>query len=269
MVSGLLIFRLFILIISFTVLSGSSSDASLTGSKLLEEPNSKKYSLNKKNKAKPKGLSFDESILKDAKDYVVANAKDCGKKALDKVCELTKKAPGLSPKVLSYALHAYQVAKDKNEVSSEKLTIIDYSKPSNENRLWVLDLEEEEVTLTTKVAHGAGSGSSKIAKKFSNVTNSHASSIGVAKTKDIYFGKHGKSLRLEGLEAGYNDRLFNRAVVIHGANYVNKNGNVGRSWGCPAVSNDVVGPLVDDIKNGSLVFLYYPDKNWINNSEYL
>lgn len=196
-------------------------------------------------------------------------SKNCGKSLISDIRQFAKKAPGLSPKVLTHALHAHKVAKERNEVSTDKLTIIDYSKPSTEDRLWVLDLEEKKVNIATKVAHGSGSGSHVIAKKFSNKTNSHASSIGVAKTKEIYYGKHGKSLRLEGLEEGYNDHLLDRAVVIHGANYVHKNGRVGRSWGCPAVSNDVVGPLVDEIKDGSLVFLYYPDKQWIKNSEYL
>ena len=125
------------------------------------------------------------------------------------------------------------------------------------------------LSYATKVAHGSGSGGKVKASKFSNISNSHASSIGVAKTKDVYFGKHGKSLRLEGLETGLNDRMLARSVVIHGAKYVQKNGHVGRSWGCPAVSNDMVEPLVEEIKEGSLVFLYYPDKNWLNSSEYL
>lgn len=255
MISGFLIFRLFILIISSLVLSGSSVDVHLSEDKL------------ESNKAKK--MMIKGSSLSNVKALVVNKVKDCGKNLIDDICYFANKAPGLSPKVLSHALHAYKVAKERNEVSTEKLTIIDYSKPSTEDRLWVLDLEEKKINLATKVAHGSGSGGHVIAKKFSNRNNSHASSIGVAKTKDIYYGKHGKSLRLEGLEEGYNDHLLDRAVVIHGANYVNKNGRVGRSWGCPAVSNEVVGSLVDEIKNGSLVFLYYPDKKWIENSEYL
>lgn len=259
MISGFLICRLFILIISSVVLSGSSSDIGVSLDKLEVESKASKSN---------KTLVTNDNI-KNAKDFFVNKVKACGKNLVDDICHFANKAPGLSPKVLSHALHAYKVAKDRNEVSTDKLTIIDYSKPSTEDRLWVLDLEEKKVNIATKVAHGSGSGGHVIAKKFSNKNNSHASSIGVAKTKGIYYGKHGKSLRLEGLEEGINDHLLDRAVVIHGANYVNKNGRVGRSWGCPAVSNDIVGPLVDEIKDGSLVFLYYPDQKWIENSEYL
>tara|TARA_R110000868_G_scaffold38572_12_gene134784 strand:+ start:1060 stop:1833 length:774 start_codon:yes stop_codon:yes gene_type:complete len=257
MVSKFLIFRLFTLITGFAFLSGANSNIKLS----LENKFDKNIQFNN-------SKSTLDNISND-KDYIIENIKDCSKNVVTKVCEFLDKAHGISPKVLSYAIHAHDIAKERNEVSSDKITIIDYSKPSTENRLWVLNLKSKEVEIITKVAHGSGSGGKVKASKFSNISNSHASSIGVAKTKDVYFGKHGKSLRLEGLETGLNDRMLARSVVIHGAKYVQKNGHVGRSWGCPAVSNDMVEPLVEEIKEGSLVFLYYPDKNWLNSSEYL
>ena len=148
----------------------------------------------------------------------------------------------------------------------ETLTVIDYSKPSTERRLWVFDLKSKELVYEELVAHGQGSGAN-MATQFSNADESHQTSLGLFVTRDTYVGKNGYSLRLDGLDRGVNDRARERAIVMHGAPYVSEqfvkaNGRLGRSWGCPAVSADVVAKqMIDRVKGGGLVFAYYPDAN--------
>ena len=153
------------------------------------------------------------------------------------------------------------------------LTVIDYSKPSSEKRLWVYDLATRELLYEELVAHGQGTGAN-IASKFSNNNDSHQTSLGLFVTDTTYVGKNGYSLRLDGLDKGINDRARERAIVMHGAPYVSQefvkaNGRLGRSWGCPAVSNAVAKQLIDRVKGGGLVFAYYPDAQWLKSSKYL
>jgi hypothetical protein len=153
------------------------------------------------------------------------------------------------------------------------LTIIDYSRPSTEPRLWVLDLARERVLFTELVAHGRGSGE-LMATRFSNVEGSHASSLGLFVTGQTYQGQHGYSLRLHGLEPGVNDQAFDRAIVIHPAPYVDAGfakgaGRLGLSWGCPALRPAVSKQLIDTIKSGSFVFAYYPNQDWLAQSRFL
>jgi hypothetical protein len=123
------------------------------------------------------------------------------------------------------------------------------------------------------VAHGSGTGND-LATAFSNQVDSHQSSLGMFVAAETYVGKHGYSLRLDGLERGFNDRARERAIVVHGASYVSEQfareqGRLGRSWGCPALSPSSAGPLIDRIKGGGLVFAYYPDQAWLNGSRLL
>jgi hypothetical protein len=123
------------------------------------------------------------------------------------------------------------------------------------------------------VAHGEGSGDLE-AVSFSNQPGSRRSSLGLFRTEDIYRGRHGASLRLEGLEPGINDNAMDRALVIHGAAYVNSRvveafGRLGRSWGCPALDRRVTGAIINRIKGGSAVFAYYPDARWLARSRFL
>jgi hypothetical protein len=155
----------------------------------------------------------------------------------------------------------------------ETLTVIDYSKPSSERRLWVFDLKARELVYEELVAHGQGSGAN-MATEFSNEADTHRTSLGLFVTSDTYVGKNGYSLRLDGLDRGVNDRARERAIVMHGAPYVSEsfvkaNGRLGRSWGCPAVSDAVARELIDRVKGGGLVFAYYPDAEWIRTSKYL
>ena len=153
------------------------------------------------------------------------------------------------------------------------LTIIDYSRPSSEKRLWVFDLKTHELLYEELVAHGQGSGGN-LATLFSNADDTHQTSLGLFVTEGTYVGKNGYSLRLGGLDAGVNDRARERAIVIHGAPYVSEafiraNGRLGRSWGCPAIRSNVARAMIDRVKEGGLVFAYYPDQHWLKSSKYL
>ncbi len=184
-----------------------------------------------------------------------------------------KNAVTIPKKILTLAVTAYKAAEEKDLVDNPKLTIIDYSQPSNKKRMWVIDMNKKKVNLNTYVSHGVRSGGA-IATNFSNRPESHQSSIGVMKTGKTYIGKKGKSLYLHGLEKNINDNVYKRHVVIHGASYVNdrsakKRGQVGKSFGCPAVDTKIVKTLINEIQGGSIVFAYYPNNSWINNSQFL
>lgn len=140
------------------------------------------------------------------------------------------------------------------------LIVIDYSKPSTEKRFYVIDLENKKLMYHCFVAHGKGSGEN-IAKDFSNVPGSQKTCLGFFKTAETYVGKHGYSLKLDGLEKGINDKARERAIVIHGADYVSQEfidtyGRLGRSWGCPALSNDLTKEIIDMIKDGACVYAH-------------
>lgn len=180
---------------------------------------------------------------------------------------------GPDPEVLELALKAATAAQSKGLGPKPILTVIDYSLPSDYRRLWVLDLQTREVLYHELVAHGKGSGVRK-ANSFSNRPGSRASSLGLFEASETYNGKHGYSLKLRGLEKRFNDNAASRAIVIHGAWYVSdsfakKHGRVGRSWGCPALDLAVTRKLIDTIKDGSLIFAYYPDNEWLEQSTFL
>jgi L,D-transpeptidase catalytic domain len=180
----------------------------------------------------------------------------------------------IDARVLTMALNAAQCAIGSGAVGQPAtLTIIDYSKPSTEPRLWVLDLRTRQIVYEELVAHGQGSGGN-LADKFSNEPDSHQTSLGLFVTEGTYVGRNGYSLRLNGLERGFNDRAKERAIVMHGAPYVNDAigkslGRLGRSHGCPAVREPIARQLIDHVKGGSLVFSYYPDTDWLATSTFL
>ena len=180
----------------------------------------------------------------------------------------------IDAEVLRLALSAAQCATASGTVKNPAtLTIIDYSKASVEPRLWVLDLKARELIYEELVSHGQGSGGN-LATKFSNTPESHQTSIGLFVTDAAYIGRNGYSLRLDGLDKGFNDRARERAIVMHGAPYVNASisqtlGRLGRSHGCPAVRDDVAHELINRVKGGSLVFAYYPDAEWLRSSKFL
>jgi hypothetical protein len=186
---------------------------------------------------------------------------------------IKSQASNIDTNVLRLSLVAYSNARKKGLAARQILTVIDYSKPATEKRLWVFDLKSNRTLFNTWVSHGKNSGGTS-SSSFSNSARSLKSSIGVFVTDEPYIGKNGYSLRVRGLEQGVNDNAYNRAIVIHGAWYVNpdtiqKYGQIGRSWGCPAVSPNLARPLINTIKDNSLIFAYYPDRNWLSHSRFL
>ena len=179
-----------------------------------------------------------------------------------------KNVEGLSPKVLAMALDAMACAKAKGvSGNDELLTIIDYSLPSTQRRLWVLDLKHGDVLFHELVAHGRGSGDN-YATRFSNLNDSHQTSLGLFLTGGTYTGGNGYSMILKGLDSGVNDNAEPRHIVMHGAWYVSNDqirsqGRLGRSWGCPALSQDMAPRVIDTIKGGTFVFSYAGEASWL------
>jgi hypothetical protein len=173
----------------------------------------------------------------------------------------SERPAGLSPKALAAALDAVSCARARGvSGNGDVLTVIDYSLPSTQPRLWVLDLARRKVLFHELVAHGAGSGD-VYATHFSNVNDSRSTSLGLFLTADTYEGGNGYSLKLKGLDAGVNDLAEARHIVMHGAWYVSPEhaqqyGKLGRSWGCPALPLADAKPVIDTVKGGSFVFAY-------------
>jgi hypothetical protein len=188
--------------------------------------------------------------------------------------DLAKLAPDANPKVLSLALEARAcAAASLGQSAAPRLAVIDYSIASTKPRLWVFDLERNKVLFHEVVAHGQGTGEN-MAVHFSNKDSSHQSSLGLFRTADTYIGHNGYSLRMQGLEPGTNDAAMARAIVMHGAPYVNTQmaqakGRLGRSWGCPAVRPEIAHQIIDSLKNGQMIFSYYPDSNWLARSPFI
>jgi len=190
-----------------------------------------------------------------------------------KVIHLSRIAPHINKKVLKLALTAYQQAQSHGEVKKPVLTVIDYSLPSSTQRMWVFDMKHERLLYNTFVAHGKNSGLD-VPHHFSNQFESKETSLGTYVTKNTYMGSKGYSLNLEGLEKGINDNAYERRVVIHGAWYVEpqfikQTGRAGRSWGCPSIAQTLAKPVINSIKNGSIVFAYYPDRYYLKHSSYV
>ena len=181
---------------------------------------------------------------------------------------------GVSPEVLGLALRSVRCAVSSGDIETPRtLTLIDYSRPSVEPRLWVFDVATGDMLFKELVAHGRNTGDN-MARQFSDSLNSHQSSIGLFVTDDTYVGSNGYSLRLDGLEPGFNSRARERAIVMHGAPYVNaalaaSQGRIGRSWGCPALREAVARNVIDTIRGGGVIFSYYPDEEWLKTSRFL
>jgi hypothetical protein len=186
---------------------------------------------------------------------------------------LAKEAPLANPYVIELAAGALQCAVSKGMERPARLAVIDYSLPSTAQRMWVFDVARQRLLHQELVAHGRNSGDN-YAQSFSNQIGSLQSSLGLFRTRETYVGRNGYSLRMDGMEQGINDRAMERAIVIHGAPYVNpdfirQHGRIGRSLGCPAVRAGVAREIIDTLKNGQFVFAYYPDQRWLAESAYL
>ena len=186
---------------------------------------------------------------------------------------LTRAAPGANPQVINMALTALDCALKNGMEPARNLTMIDYSLVSTQKRLWVFDLVSGKLLFHELVAHGKNTGE-HVARHFSNTYGSLQTSLGLFRTKETYMGANGYSLRMEGLEEGFNDKAMERAIVFHGAPYVDlklakKLGHLGRSYGCPAVRNGIARKVIDTIKGDQFLFSYYPDKHWLASSKFL
>ncbi len=180
---------------------------------------------------------------------------------------------GLSKEAFEAAQKGFTRLTARNIIQNTLLTIIDFSKPSTEKRLFVLDMTDGKVLFNSLVAHGRNSGL-QFAKMFSNRAKSFQSSLGFYVTLDPYTGSNGYSLKLKGCEAGINDKAYNRAIVMHGADYVSetfirRNGYLGRSEGCPAIPKELNREIINTIKGGSCMFIYYPSKKYTSQSKLL
>jgi hypothetical protein len=167
------------------------------------------------------------------------------------------------------AYKGYEKISDKRE---GLLTIIDFTKPSNEKRFFVIDLNKKKIDYSTYVTHGKNSGLT-VPLNFSNNRNSYMSSLGFYITGDAYEGKYGYSLRLQGLEEGFNSNAYRRAIVVHGADYaepsfIEKYGFLGRSEGCPAIPTTISKDVIDYIKGKTVLFIMGKDKHYIEKSRY-
>lgn len=180
---------------------------------------------------------------------------------------------GLSMEALQYAYKGYTILQEEGALqNTDVLTVVDFSQSSHNKRMYIIDVKNFKVLMNTYVAHGKNSGLD-MAEKFSNRPESLQSSLGFYVTRNTYSGKHGLSLRLEGLDKGFNDKAEERAVVVHGAEYIGDqrlgSGYMGRSFGCPAVPQNQASTVINYIKNGTCLFIYHPSASYLHGSSIL
>lgn len=220
--------------------------------------------------------SFFVKVVK-AEEGLVINARQKVNQKADDIYNLINfgKEEPLSRDVFRKAYLGYSNLKDADKLNNGEslLTICDFSLSANVKRLWVIDLETHKILFHTLVAHGQGTGD-EFAVNFSNRDNSHQSSLGFYVTQETYSGDNGYSLKLNGMDRGYNDRAYDRAIVMHGAayvcdSYIRSNQRLGRSWGCPAIPVAMAAPIINTIKNGTCLYISYPSKAYLNSSVWL
>ncbi len=194
--------------------------------------------------------------------------------ASDIAQRLSLLAEDADPQVLRLAVRAHACAVASGDAAdASRLAVIDYSRPSTEPRLWVFDMQRERLLYREHVAHGRNTGEDR-ATRFSNIEGSLQSSLGLFRTAETYIGENGYSMRMDGLEPGVNDLARPRAIVMHGAWYVDpvqakRQGRLGRSLGCPALRSGIAREVIDTLKQGQLLFAYYPDRAWLSRSRFL
>lgn len=183
-------------------------------------------------------------------------------------------AKGLDFRVFRYALIGYYNLNEENRIKKHGIiSVVDYRRVCNDKRLYIIDLEKRRLLFHTLVAHGKRTGR-LYARHFSNTPGTQKSSLGFFVTGDTYCGKHGYSLYLEGMDAGFNDNAKRRAIVVHGAKYVSLafaeiHGRIGRSWGCPAVPERLHRGIIDAIKGGTCLFHFYDELRYLGGGKYL
>jgi hypothetical protein len=216
-----------------------------------------------------------EAVVKNSRAATAEASANAHRRTLaNAIDESTIAAAGVSQEILELALGAVSCATSAGDIAAPPtLTLIDYSRPSTEPRLWVFDMKTGELLFKELVAHGRNTGEN-MAVRFSDAMDSHQSSLGLFVTRDTYVGSNGYSLRLDGLEAGFNAHARERAIVMHGAPYVDawlaaRQGRIGRSWGCPALREAVARRVIDTVRDGGVIFSYYPDSTWLKTSKFL
>ena len=181
---------------------------------------------------------------------------------------LVQLAPDADPGVLALAVQARACALRNGDAAADaRLAVIDYSMPSTQKRLWVFDVAGDKLLFREHVSHGNGSGEN-VATRFSNVEGSYATSLGLYRTAETYTGGNGYSLRMDGLDPGFNDNARQRAIVMHGAWYANPDlirtqGRLGRSQGCPALREGIARVVIDTMKQQQLLFAYADDAQFL------
>ncbi|CAD0006748.1 murein L,D-transpeptidase catalytic domain family protein [Flavobacterium chungangense] len=219
-------------------------------------------------------LSFgtDTKNNTEAKEVTVRNIAKVEKPAIDAKIENIYNTLNTNSfilpelKTFTEALKGFYLLKEKGFIQKDILTLVDFSLSSNLKRLWVIDLSTHTILFQSLVAHGRNTGE-EFASAFSNVSSSFKSSLGFYSTGEIYQGKHGISLRLDGLEKGINDQARNRGVVMHGADYVSESfirdhKRLGRSQGCPAIPVELTDEIIQTIKGKSCLYIYHPSRSF-------
>jgi hypothetical protein len=262
-----------VLCLSFLVIPSSLVEGKVISPLYTTHVSSNKFIVNKKG-----------SVLKAAADRRALAARAAAQRraelklisleAVGLSAELQLADSGLDQKVLEYALMGYHRLQRRGMLRNmDLLSICDFSKPSSEKRMYIIDVRNRRLLYRTYVAHGEGSGS-EYASDFSNTPESHKSSLGFYVTRDSYYGGNGLSLRMEGLDKGFNSMALERAIVIHGAPYVSerilhKYGVMGTTFGCPAIPEDLSGQIIPLLKNGSCFFIYAPSARYLSRSSVL
>jgi hypothetical protein len=216
-----------------------------------------------------------EDTLKPSIPKLELPAKDTVLLAADSIyTNLGLARKGLSRQAFQFAWKGYKNLLSKGKIRRDDvLSICDFSQSSKRRRLYIIDVETQKLLMHTFVAHGRNSGS-EFARNFSNRPESHQSSLGFYVTRSTYYGEHGLSLKIDGLERGINDKALARHIVVHGSDYVGKdflksNKMTGRSYGCPAVPREHAPKIIETIKQGSCLFIYHPSKKYLNSSKIL
>ena len=217
--------------------------------------------------------SYSPPAVTDMKSINVSSADNSALAMFDEYINSVFLAAGLDKSSLNLnifrkAVIGYYNFRHNGLLSTDKsfITIVDFNKPSTEKRLWIIDLANKKLLFNTLVAHGSGTGDN-MAKDFSNTSNSNQSSLGFYIANETYSGKHGLSLRLDGMDEGYNTNARNRAVVVHGADYVSQafidqHGRLGRSWGCPALPAELSASIINTIKGKTCLYIDGPAANY-------
>ena len=205
----------------------------------------------------------------------VTTSEEKGEESIDQLYKAFTMNNASMPSLVSFTngITGYNKLKAEGKIKNEILTIVDFSLPSTEKRMWILDMTNQKVLFNTLVAHGKNTGTD-MATEFSNIENSFQSSLGFYVTAETYYGKNGLSLFIDGQEEGFNSNARQRYVVVHGADYatpefIERNGRLGRSLGCPAVPMNISKEVINTIKGNSALFIYHTNEDYAKKSTYL